>query len=545
MSLTKASFSMITGAPFNVLDYGAKGDGTTDDTAAIKLAITAITANGGGTLYFPATGSTYVIPKVTGATIVSYRSVFELSSNTYVEMQPGASITFNGVTSGGNYMGLFGVNWSNLPVANIGFINCTFIQTKPLPGSTEQLQAIQFAFAPDAANGSLQYARVTGCNFTYCGIYMVNRLTGANAALYADRQTQNVLIDNCIAKNNASQFVTADVNTCTISNCLVSGPIGDTTESYDGVSIHSGFNINIVNNVFTQIHVGQVINVRDSVENGCGSKNINILGNTIYSCTATAAIQLATSGSPAANQGVFNVTISGNTIYDCVSGIIISRAGTSGLSQISITGNIITADAQGIFCSQPIASAVEDLLISNNCIRMISTATNAAITLQAVIFGTVTGNDIVSDSVSSSYQMAYFAGCQELAITGNNFYTAATSSSGVLKVGDTSKLNTNLTFNSNIVYCESNFSNFTSGSKVYNNLFAVNPVVNGNTLTGGRISLDNGNTSFTSSAFPTTGTWVQGDIVYNSAPAAGGSLGWICTTAGTSGTWKTFGAIAA
>jgi hypothetical protein len=44
---------------------------------------------------------------------------------------------------------------------------------------------------------------------------------------------------------------------------------------------------------------------------------------------------------------------------------------------------------------------------------------------------------------------------------------------------------------------------------------------------------------------PTTGTWVVGDIVYNSAPTAGGFVGWICTTAGTPGTWKTFGAISA
>ena len=39
MSLTKASYSMITGAPANVLDYGAVGNGTTDDTAAINAAL--------------------------------------------------------------------------------------------------------------------------------------------------------------------------------------------------------------------------------------------------------------------------------------------------------------------------------------------------------------------------------------------------------------------------------------------------------------------------------------------------------------------------
>jgi hypothetical protein len=44
-------------------------------------------------------------------------------------------------------------------------------------------------------------------------------------------------------------------------------------------------------------------------------------------------------------------------------------------------------------------------------------------------------------------------------------------------------------------------------------------------------------------AAPTTGTWKQGDIVYNTTPTSAGYVGWVCTVAGTPGTWKTFGLI--
>jgi hypothetical protein len=53
MALTKVSYSMVTAAPVNVKDYGAVGDGTTDDTTAMQAAITAVATTGQG-LYIPA-----------------------------------------------------------------------------------------------------------------------------------------------------------------------------------------------------------------------------------------------------------------------------------------------------------------------------------------------------------------------------------------------------------------------------------------------------------------------------------------------------------
>jgi len=53
MSLTKVSYSMIAGDAINALDYGAVGDGVTNDTAALQAAINAALGSASGTLWIP------------------------------------------------------------------------------------------------------------------------------------------------------------------------------------------------------------------------------------------------------------------------------------------------------------------------------------------------------------------------------------------------------------------------------------------------------------------------------------------------------------
>lgn len=43
---------------------------------------------------------------------------------------------------------------------------------------------------------------------------------------------------------------------------------------------------------------------------------------------------------------------------------------------------------------------------------------------------------------------------------------------------------------------------------------------------------------------PTSGSYTQGDIVWNTNPLPGSFVGWICVRGGAPGTWKTFGSIA-
>lgn len=63
MSLTKVSYSMINGAPVNALDFGAIGDGVTDNSVAIQAAVDAISGSESGILVIPA-GTFYIASTV-------------------------------------------------------------------------------------------------------------------------------------------------------------------------------------------------------------------------------------------------------------------------------------------------------------------------------------------------------------------------------------------------------------------------------------------------------------------------------------------------
>jgi hypothetical protein len=67
MTLTKATYSMITGAPANVLDFGAVGDGVANDRDAIQAAFDA-----SDVVCFPA-GTYYVGQLASGATAIDLR----------------------------------------------------------------------------------------------------------------------------------------------------------------------------------------------------------------------------------------------------------------------------------------------------------------------------------------------------------------------------------------------------------------------------------------------------------------------------------------
>lgn len=86
----------------SVKDFGAVGDGVTDDAAAIQDAINAIISIGGGTLYFPATDDFY---RVTASLVIDYSGAFYATNthNRKIHIVGDGSASTNIIADTGNY----------------------------------------------------------------------------------------------------------------------------------------------------------------------------------------------------------------------------------------------------------------------------------------------------------------------------------------------------------------------------------------------------------------------------------------------------------
>lgn len=116
----------------SVKDYGAKGDGTTDDTNAIKATIAYAGAIGGGTVYFPA--GTYLVsapipltlPNVTLMGSSAYSATVTVPNNAtgFVGYNPNAVFILNGNGCGISNLGMNG-NIANNSAQSFGAISTT------------------------------------------------------------------------------------------------------------------------------------------------------------------------------------------------------------------------------------------------------------------------------------------------------------------------------------------------------------------------------------------------------------------------------------
>ncbi|WP_164716584.1 glycosyl hydrolase family 28-related protein [Paenibacillus whitsoniae] len=161
-AITVDYFKLTTGAgDYSVKDYGAKGDGSSDDTSAINSAITAANAAGGGKVVFPS--GTYLSRSIhlksnvqlyinTGATIKAISGIDSPESNSYDNYQDfGHSHWHNAL--------MWGENVHNVKIIGTGTIDGNgVLSTSDNPGSGQGDKAIALKLSSDIEIGGLDDA---------------------------------------------------------------------------------------------------------------------------------------------------------------------------------------------------------------------------------------------------------------------------------------------------------------------------------------------------------------------------------------------------
>jgi hypothetical protein len=187
MSLTKVSYSMINGDVFNVLDYGAVGDGTTDSTTAIQAAIDAANAASAGTVFFPA--GTY---KLTDTVNLKANVVLKGAGRrvTYLKQFTNSKkCLYQSNTS-------FYNDISDLSFTiNTGVTSATLIQ---LEGGSSNLQSCNFVGgATGAVVSAAYYVNFSGCEFTNQTVrgLQFSGTGGANANTVTTTKFANIIGD--------------------------------------------------------------------------------------------------------------------------------------------------------------------------------------------------------------------------------------------------------------------------------------------------------------------------------------------------------------
>lgn len=536
----------------SVQDFGATGDGITDDTVAIQAAI-----NASSQVNFPS--GTYLITSAlvlpSNATLIGTNATIQWNAASFSAAMTGSAINdiiiegliFNSTTpvTANATWGIALQKVTRLKVSKCKANNVNLVYTT-------SSQTLYTNVVSDETNASFNCSR--DVLVEHCTVYGPGTTNQACLGGVFMQYTLRFAVTNCTVQNSGHgvHWWGGDANTS------ADGALANARKCFNG-SI-TNCDIYNVNGGGIWGSMGQWITVSGNTVNTCQDVGIDFEG--CFDCTATGNTVTACPNGGLTNFFYTqNLVFSGNTVsqsnaapaYRCYN----DTQNTNNKS-VLLTGN--TFRGVGVFTSADfINGPIENAsFIGNNFYNCtLSCAYNNMKIINVV--GNTFVYDIVASGITAFISVGSATTNANISIKDNQVISLVTHPAGSAGIFvSVSDFNTSTTVNitSNTI---SGFPIDISIDNVGTNASAIGLFTIQNNILGAPAFLRSGETSGSTSIVsfennmyqgspwpnvtPTTGKWNINNKVYFSAPTSGGFIGAVCTATGTPGTWKTFGLI--